>query len=536
MPTPKADIGAHMVYNHTVTVHNLSESFSHRSALVNTTAVDVVIVGTGMGGSTAARALADTGASVLMLERGDFLPAEDENWSPDSNYAQHRYKNAEPWKTAKGRAFTPGVHYYVGGNTKVFGAALPRFRREDFQEIEHLGGTSPAWPISYDELEPYYGLAEQIYRVHAQEGDDPTDPTRSWDFPYPPVPHEPVIDRLADALRGQGLHPYRIPLGVDIRIDGTCLRCGTCDGYPCKVRAKSDAEVCAVLPALNAQNVKLWTNAYVERINVDSSGTTASSVTGERAGEPFTVRAGQVLVACGAGNSAALLLRSTSASHENGLGNARDTVGRNYMVHNNSVLVAVHPRKKNPTVFQKTLAVNDFYGPDNSSCRYPLGNLQLIGKIHEGTLKGARPLLSRRIRSYVADRSIEWWVMSEDIPDPDNRITLSTDGSIVVHWKPTNIEAHHGLLRAAKKMMRQAGYPLIFTETMGIETNSHQCGTLRMGEDVTASVVDPDGRVHGLTNVYVVDSSVFSSSSASNPALTIAALSLRTIDRIIASW
>ena len=495
--------------------------------------VDVVIVGTGMGGSTAGLALAPTGASVLLLERGSFLPAEPQNWSPTANFAEHRYKNAELWHTPDGDTFTPGVHYYVGGNTKVYGAALPRFRSHDFEEIEHLGGVSPAWPIDYNSLEPFYTRAEEIYRVHAIAGEDPTDPPRTTPFPYPAVPHEPVIAELADAIAAQGLHPSHVPLGIDLRPSGLCIRCGTCDGYPCKVRAKSDAETCAVLPALESTNVELWTDAHVNRLEVSAGGQAVEAVVGSRRGEPFSIRARNVVVACGAANSAALLLRSTSRDHPRGLGNEHDLVGRNYMVHNNTVLAGLHPLHKNTTTFQKTLAVNDFYDPDNVANPYPLGNLQLIGKMHEGTLQGARPRLPRTARSLIAARSIEWWVMSEDLPDRNNRVALSDGGGIEIHWRPTNTEAHDLLLREAKKMMRKAGYPIVATQTMGIETNSHQCGTLKMGTDPKMSVVNTDQRIHDVENVYVVDSSVFPSSSACNPALTIAALSLRAMTKLV---
>ena len=500
------------------------------------TTVDVAIIGTGMGGGTAALALAPSGASILMLERGDFLPSEPENWSPEANFADHRYKNAERWQSGSGKTFKPGVHYYVGGNTKVYGAALPRFRAHDFEEVEHREGVSPAWPVSYDELEPYYTRAETIFRVHAARNDDPTDPPRCGDFPFPPVPHEPVVSELSAALRVLGVHPFHVPLGLDLRPGGACIRCSTCDGYPCRVRAKSDAETCAVLPALGFDNVRLWTGARVDRLETDACGTSVTAVHGYRTGQSFTIRPRHVLIACGAVNSAALLLRSASPSHEKGLANGFDQVGRYYMAHNNSVLLALNPLRRNPTTFQKTLAVNDFYCPNNSVSTHPLGNLQLIRKVHQGTLKGSRPRLPRLVRAFVCERSVDWWVMSEDLPSGDNRVELGSDGGIVVHWTPTNTEAHQQLLRTAKRLMRRAGYPLVFSETMGVETNSHQCGTLRMGAEPNRSVVNPLGRVHGLDNVTVVDASVFVSSTACNPALTIAALSLRACEHLAATW
>lgn len=492
---------------------------------------DIVIMGTGAGGGTLAYALRNSGARILLIERGNFLPREPQNWSPEEVFDHKRYKNAEMWQDAAGTPFLPGVHYFVGGNTKVFGAALQRLRREDFAALEHEGGTSPAWPISYDDLAPYYEEAEQIYRVHGQSGDDPTEPPRSGPFPFPPLPHEPYIAGLAGRLRRQGLHPYALPMGVDLRADGRCIRCKTCDGFPCQVLAKSDADVCCVRPALESSDIALWTNSYARRLLTDSTGRRVIGVEVDRNGERLTVRAATFVAACGAANSAVLLLRSTSDSHPLGLANSSGLVGRNYMVHNNTAIMAVHPLRHNPTVFQKTLAVNDFYlrGPDRP---YPLGNLQLLGKLQAGMLTADQPRVPRRVLGAVANRSVDWWAMSEDLPDPNNRVTLAPNGAVRVHWKPNNLTAHDRLIAAARAMLRAAGYPIVLTRRMGIETNSHQCGTLRFGNDPAASVLDPFCRAHEVENLYVVDSSFFPSSAATNPALTIAAQALRVAEHL----
>ena len=491
---------------------------------------DIIIIGTGAGGGTLAYGLREAGARILLVERGDYLPQEPENWQPEAVFRQNRYKAKETWEDAEGRPFKPGVHYYVGGNTKVYGAALPRFRREDFDALEHEGGASPAWPISYDDLEPYYARAEALYRVHGQPGDDPTDPPRSAPFPYPSVPHEPAIEALAEAFRQQDLHPFYLPLGIDLRDGGRCIRCKTCDGFPCQVLAKSDADVCCVRPALESPDLSLMTRAYARRLRADPSGKRVTAVEVERDGKRFDVHADRFVVACGATNSAALLLRS--GNDERGLANASGMVGRHYMVHNNTALMAVKPIRRNPSVFQKTLAVNDFYfeGPN---WPYPMGNLQLIGKVQVGMLAAARPRAPRALLKAIANRSVDWWVMSEDLPDPDNRITVTSTGRIRVHWRPNNLASHRKLTEAATTMMKQAGYPLVFTEPMGIETNSHQCGTVRFGDDPATSVLDPFCRAHDLANLYVVDSSFLPSSAAMNPVLTIAAQALRVADHLM---
>lgn len=500
-----------------------------------TTDFDLIIIGTGMGGGTLAYALRHSGLRILLLERGNFLPQEPQNWQPAAIFAENRYKPNEVWHGNEEHHFKPGVHYYVGGNTKVYGAALPRLRQEDFGVIEHEGGISPAWPITYEELEPYYAVAERLFRVHGRAGDDPSEAQRSTDYPFPPVEHEPVIAELAAQLQKQGLHPFYYPMAIDLRDNGRCIRCKTCDGFPCKVLAKSDADVCCVRPALKSPNVTLWTETKAQRLLTDAAGRQIAGVVVERNGAQETVRADRYVVACGAVNSVALLLRSANATHPDGLANRSGLVGRNYMVHNNTALMAVNPWQRNSTVFQKTLAINDFYLADTQRANgfaYPMGNLQMLGKLQAGMLAAAQPLIPNAMLAMLANRSVDWWVMSEDLPDPDNRITLRSDGSIHVQWRPNNMVAHHKLVAAARQMMKRAGYPLIFTQPMGIETNSHQCGTICFGDDPATSVLDPDCRAHDLENLYVVDASFFPSSSAMNPALTIAAQTLRVAEHL----
>jgi len=493
---------------------------------------DIIIIGTGAGGGTLAYALKDSGMNILLIERGDYLPQEEQNWQPAAVFDEKRYKPDEYWYGTEGTVFQPGVHYYVGGNTKVYGAALPRLREADFDVIEHEGGTSPAWAISYAELEPYYARAEEIYMVHGEVGSDPTDPPRSSDFPFPRVEHEPTIEELGDDLRKQGLNPFYLPMGIDLREGGKCIRCKTCDGFPCKVLAKGDADVCCVRPALESENVTLWTKTKARRVLTDESGNKAIGVEIERGGEVSEVHGDRIVVSCGATNSAILMLKSANNHHPNGLANSSDLIGRNYMVHNNTALMAVRPIKTNPTIFQKTMAVNDYYhrGPNFP---YPMGNIQMLGKLQAGMLTAAQPMVPKSILRGMANRSIDWWVMSEDLPDPENRILLGSDGKVHVQWHPTNRIAHKWLIQAARQMMQMAGFPFVFVEQMGIETNSHQCGTLRFGTDPKTSVLDPFCKTHDVNNLYVVDSSFFPSSAAMNPALTIAAQALRVADHLM---
>ena len=511
----------------------MSAVFGSRSAPVvgsldgDVVECDIAVLGSGMGGATFAHALRESGARVLVVERGDFLPREDANASPVEVFQRGRYRNAEPWyDAATGRAFRPGVHYYVGGNTKVFGACLPRLREEDFTAVRHHDGISPAWPIGYAELEPYYAQAERLYRVHGEAGQDPTEPWRGGGFPFPALPHEPQVADLATAMATEGLHPFAMPTGVDLRDGGTCVRCRTCDGFPCPRAAKSDAETCAMRPALRSPTVRLLTRTTVRRLLTSADGGRVTEALAVRDGAPVRIRAHPYVLACGAVNTAALLLRSAGDRHPRGLANSSDRVGRGYMVHNSTFLVAVDPRRRNRVRFQKTLGLNDWY-LSSPGTPHPLGNLQMLGKIQAPMVKPARRWVPTPLLSFLTGHSIDLYLTTEDLPDPGNRVSVDADDRITVHWRPNNLAPHRELVRRVTRLMRRAGYPLVFTQRMGIETNSHQCGTAVMGEDPATSVLDPTCRTHDLSNVWVVDSSSFPSSAALNPALTIAANALR---------
>jgi choline dehydrogenase-like flavoprotein len=490
---------------------------------------DVVIIGSGMGGSTLAYALRDSNASVIVIERGGFLPQEDENWSPEAVFQKGRYHNAESWFAADGTRFNPGVYYYVGGNTKLFGAMLPRFREQDFGVVEHAEGLSPAWPISYKEIEPYYCQAEQLYGVRGGNG-DPTDPWRSQNYPFPPLEHEPVIAELAASLRLQGLHPFSMPAAVDFGFGGGCIRCRTCDGFPCKINAKRDADICAMRPALESKNVSLLDHTRVMALVTSADGKSVTEAVADRDGAEIRVRGSRFIVASGAVNSAALLFRSRSALHPNGLANSSGMLGRNYMVHNSTFMVAVNPRRKNPTFFQKTLAFNDWY-TSTESTPHPLGNVQMLGKLQTPMISSARPYVPKPILRWMTERSVDLYLTTEDLPTGSNRVLVDASDRIVVQWKPNNLSPHMTLAKRTAKVLRSAGYPLVFSERMGIATNSHQCGTAVMGEDPRASVLRPDCRSHDVENLWVSDSSSFPSSAAVNPALTIAANAFRIADQ-----
>ena len=494
---------------------------------------DVVIIGTGAGGGTMLHALAGTGARILVLERGGFVPQEDANWDPVAVWKQLRYRATEEWLDRDGRAFLPYTHYGVGGNSKFWGSVLYRLRREDFGALRHADGESPAWPIDYGTLEPYYDAAERLYHVHGEAGDDPTEGPRR-PYPYPAIPHAPRIAAIVARLRALGLHPSALPLGL-IRPGepGGCQLCNTCNSFPCRVDAKSDADVLCVRPALGQPNVTLWTGARAERLVTSASGSRVDAIEVQVAEERRRIEAGLVIVACGAVNSAALLLRSAGGGHAEGLANSSGLVGRRYMAHLATMMQGFHPFQKNDTVFQKTVAVNDFYltGPEG----YPLGQIQSQGRTHGVMAQTVVPAVPLWAYDAWVARGVDWLAMSEDLPSSHNRVLVDARGRIHLHYQPNNLRAHAALVRETKRILKRLGFWVVMSHSHGSRNTTHQCGTLVFGTDPKTSVLDTYCRTHDVENLFVVDASFFPSSAAVNPALTIIAQALRAAEHIKAT-
>jgi choline dehydrogenase-like flavoprotein len=511
--------------------------------MTETIRYDVIIIGTGAGGGTLAHRLAPSRKRVLILERGDFVAREKANWDSRAVNVEARYHTREVWRDKDGRPLHPHTNYYVGGNTKFYGAALFRLRERDFGELVHHGGVSPAWPISYADLEPYYTEAERLYSVHGKRGVDPTEPFASGPYPFPPVSHEPRIQRLHDDLLRQGLRPFHVPLGVRLdesdRGRSACIRCNTCDGFPCLVKAKSDAHVTCIEPALAWPNVTLLTGATVLRLDTSASGREVTRVVVEHAGEQRAFAADIVVSSCGAINSAALLLRSASDRHPHGLANGSDVVGRHYMGHVNSVLLAIS-RTPNPTVFQKTLALNDFYF-GATDFPFPMGHISFVGKLDAIALSaGAPPFVPGMTLDVMARHSLDFWLTSEDLPSAGNRVTLDRDGGIVLSYTPNNEEGHRRLIARLKDLLQHLDMQphliprnLFVGDRIPLAGVAHQNGTIRFGHDPGTSALDAHCKAHELDNLYVVDGSFFPSSGAVNPALTIRANALRVGDHLL---
>ena len=519
-------------------------------AVSNDNRYDVIIIGTGAGGGTLAYHLAPSGQRILILERGDYVPREKANWDPKVVNVDAHYNTKESWLDKDGNELHPHTNYYVGGNTKFYGAALFRLRERDFGELRHHGGISPAWPITYSDLEPFYTQAENLYHVHGERGEDPTEPPASAPYPWPAVSHEPRIQQLADEFAAGGLKPFHVPVGVMLDEKdphkSRCIRCNTCDGFPCLVSAKADAQVLCVDEAVKYPNVTLLTNSLVKRLETDATGREVNAVVVERNGSEERFTGNMVVVSCGAINSAALLLRSANDKHPRGLANSSDVVGRHYMGHTNSVLMAIS-RCPNPTVFQKTLGVNDFYF-GSEDWPYPMGHISFVGKLDAVTLRAGAPAIAPGFTlELMAKHSLDFWLTSEDLPDPQNRVTIARNGKIALSYTPNNLEAHERLQAKLKQALKQHRCPvhghncheglfgrnLYAGQRIPLAGVAHQNGTIRFGHDPKTSALDVSCKAHDLDNLYVVDGSFFPSSAAVNPALTIMANALRVGDHIL---
>ena len=488
-------------------------------AVTNVESVDVLIVGSGMGGATCAAGLAPSGASILILERGARLRDSSDARDPRAIFQRGVFRPQERWIDGAGEAFNPGNYYYVGGNTKLYGAVLLRYRAQDFAPIAYRDGSTAGWPFAYDELEPWYTRAERLYGVHGALGYDKTEPPHSEPFPFSPVPDEPAIAHVRERMKRAGLNPFPLPLGIDIE---TWLKRAPTpwDAFPDTGTGKMDAESCGLAEALRFPNVELRENVKVERLVLNSDGKRLAGVEASIIGERNCILARIVILSAGAVNSAALLL----ASSDQGIANRSDAVGRHFMNHNCSAILAIDPRTVNDSVYQKTLGINDFYLDDGAGGP-PLGNMTAP------ILKSNIPRAPEWALSLLSRRAVDWYAMSEDLPNPESRVSVRV-GQIHLDWKRSNWSAHEGLVKAFKERLRAAGYPIVLTKAFDRRTPSHQCGTVRIGRDPTTSPLDSFCRAWDHPNLFVVDASFLPTSAAVNPSLTIAAQALRVAEHI----
>ncbi|MBE7218477.1 MAG: GMC family oxidoreductase [Caulobacteraceae bacterium] len=512
---------------------------------------DVIIVGSGPGGGSVAHALASTGKRILILERGGYLPRSSANWSSETVFVDGSYQVDETWFDQDGKPFAPALHRYVGGNSKVYGAALFRLRERDFEAVQHRTGVSPAWPVGYADFAPWYDAAEKLFAVHGQRGEDPLEPPAGAGYPHPPVTHGEEVAKLADDLRGIGLKPFHLPLGIRLEEDehgnatpqSPCIKCEFFDGYPCPMNAKADAQVMCVDPTIAAwPNVTLLTHACVERLSTGPDGRTVTGVHVTREdGREEVFTAPVVVVAAGALSSALLLLRSKSEAHPEGLANGSGLVGRNYMRHDMKIVMALL-RQPNDSVFQKTLAWSDWYWGDEED-PYPIGLVQMCATSHTEQIKGeALPKWLEWLPGLpfeeMARHSMSFWLQAEDLAHPDNRVYYK-DGEVHLDLVREDREPLKKLQKKLETALTDSGYRHILLErslylgkNIAVGGTAHQAGTCVFGTDPATSVLDVNCRAHEVDNLYVTDASFFPSIGAVNPTLTIIANALRVADHI----
>jgi choline dehydrogenase-like flavoprotein len=556
---------------------------------------DAIIIGSGAGGGTLALHLARAGKRILILERGPFMPQEKLNWNTSAVFLENRYHTKETWQDKDGKPLHPQQAYFVGGQTKVYGAAMFRMRAEDFGVIQHEGGISPAWPISYAEMEPFYTRAEELFHVHGDLGTapsvpggygssfDPTEPFHSKVYPYPAFSNEPRMAEIEAAVKKLGVRTFPIPLGLKRDaanpVESKCIRCDTCDGYPCLVHAKSDADINCIREIMHLPNVTLMTNARVLRLLTNAEGTSVTAVEVQHADSAAVAQhEGSIVAVCaGAVNSAVILLRSANEKHPNGLANGSDQVGRNFMYHQADALLALST-KTNDDSYMKTWGTNDFYLRDTDPAYpWPLGQVQPVGSFHHEMMKGdAPPLTPGFVLEGMKHHAVPWWLTTEDLPDPENRVTLrnttpsqvaSTEpgtagphadtlaeaenqsavvsiappGQIKLSYTPNNTKSFERLKDRWVDVLKQAGHAetsipfhAYFKKRIPLEGVGHQNGTCRFGHDPATSVLDVHCKAHELDNLYVVDASFFASASAVNPSLTIIANAIRVAEHLLA--
>jgi choline dehydrogenase-like flavoprotein len=579
------------------------------------TEYDAIIIGTGAGGGTLAFELAQAGKKILILERGPFMPQEKLNWDTSAVFLDNRYHTRETWQDTDGKDLHPQQSYFVGGQTKVYGAAMFRMRAEDFGVVKHKDGISPAWPITYADMEPYYTRAEELFHVHGDLGTappvpggfgssfDPTEPFHSKKYLYPALANEPRMQSIEDDVRKLGVHTFPIPLGLKRNeadpLTSKCVRCDTCDGYPCLVHAKSDADTNCIRQIMHLPNVILMTNSRVTRLLTNSTGTAVTAVEvihsgsgrlygfaagpieinappPSKSGRAAIYTAGFFAVCAGAINSAVLLLASANDKHPTGLGNGSDQVGRNFMYHQADALLAIST-DRNEDSYTKTWGTNDFYFKDTDpSYPFPLGQVQPVGSFHFEMMKSdALPFTPGFVLEGMKHHAVPWWLTTEDLPEPENRVTLHnatplsveawqpglvgahpsgdtgrtnqsepvTDAApkrIQLSYTPNNVESFNRLKDRWVDILKKSGHastsvPLhaYFKKRIPLEGVGHQNGTCRMGNDPATSVLDPHCKAHDLDNLYVVDASCFVSASAVNPSLTIIANAIRIADHLL---
>lgn len=505
---------------------------------------DLVVVGSGFGGSMAAAPAVFAGKRVLMIESGDWVARGPDNWGPSGMSEKTPYYSREaPFEVAAGGYGRElGAYACVGGASVFYGGVALRLREQDFEPYPEIDSDSGArWPYGYADLEPYYTEAETLLQIAGTTGEDPTEPARSAGYPQPPAPLAPISARIADAARELGLHPFRLPLAINYRsADGRrpCPACSTCDGFACAVQAKNDLSV-VLVPRLQRAGMHLAVKTTAVRLAHENGRVTGVVCTEHGSGTTATYTGRIVAVAGGALATPRLLLAS-GLDRVNPAGHA---IGRYLMRHCNAVVMGGFLSRPAPNrEFHKQIGIHDYYfghtGVSHPSGR--LGCLQQFGTPEPALVRDYLPLGLGRLVALIVSHTTGFIVMAEDRPQAENRVELTGPAPAADRLPPARITHRYDardlaaravLVRAARRILRKAG--ALKTYSHSIRTFSHALGTVRMGEDPAQSPLDGWSAFRGLDNLYVTDASALPRSGGVNPSLTIAANALRAGRRML---
>jgi len=488
---------------------------------------DVIIIGSGFGGTFAAAGLVERGLRVLMLERGRRVARGPQNWEPGAaaQLSEHYYEDT-PYEVSDdhGRSRTGGF-FCLGGPSVFYGGVSLRYREKDFEPSPAVNGESgAAWPFTYAELEPWYSRAEQMIGVAGQPGDDPTEPPRSAPYVAPPRPLAPISERLAHAARELGYHPFRLPLAINYSADGRspCIECATCDGFPCAIEAKNDLAT-TVLPSLVSRGLEVRTGVAVTRLRVESGRIVGVETVDMASGAREVLRARHFVLAAGAIATPHLLL----ASGADQLSPAGDAVGAYLMRHCNRIVFGLFLRRPDPEGrHHKQIAIHDLYNE--------AGGLQQLVTPPVSLVRAQIPRVIGPLAAQLVPHITGFLAIAEDQPQAGNRVAIDAArrdrlgmpiATISHHYSPRDEQAVELLAGAGKHILRAAGAVAFYRHR--IWTFSHAIGTARMGHDAKRAPLDPRGRFRGIANLTITDASALPTSASVNPSLTISATALR---------
>jgi choline dehydrogenase-like flavoprotein len=495
---------------------------------------DVIIIGSGFGGSTAAFALSKAGLKTVLLEKGGWAKRDDFDWDPREILIKKRYRSDSPVYIDQNSGNSHQkvmLNEVVGGNSIFFGGTAIRFREKDFE----------TWPVTYGEFEKYYTLAEKLLEVSGEAHKDPNEPYRSDTYCQISIPLSEPSKRIFNAAESLGLSPFKLPLAINFRNKSriVCLQCTTCDGYPCKIEAKNDAAT-MFLKQAQEYNCTILTNTIVNRVYEKNGTVTMVEFIDKKTKKTHTLSAKIVIVSAGTLQSPGILLRSGLERYSN-----HKNIGSYLMRHCSAIVSGIFPIKTNAQkVFQKQVGITHFYEDLREKLNTSTGMIQDIYMPSAEIVKYYAPMGIKLIASMISDHCQNLICIAEDDPVYENKIELSGKidaygiNVISVNHRYTKNDIHRRehLVKHSKKILRKAG--AIFSKVLGIDettppTFSHAVGSVRFGNDLESSVLDKHCKFFGIKNLYVVDGSFMRSSAGVNPSLTITANALRVSEHIV---